>query len=101
MRTAAIYDIHGNLPALEAVLDEIRHADVEQVVVGGDSVPGPMPRETIAALLDLEVPVYYIRGNGESEVLAVRAGAKPSAAVPGASRRRHGQSIGYSRRGAV
>lgn len=82
MRAAAIYDVHGNLPALEAVLDEVRQADVEQVVVGGDVVPGPLPRESIAALLDLEVPVRFIRGNGESEVLAVRAGAKPSAAVP-------------------
>lgn len=82
MRVAAIYDIHGNLPALEAVLDEVRQADVEQVVVGGDVVPGPMPRETIAALLDLDVPVHCIRGNGESEVVAVRAGAKPGAAVP-------------------
>lgn len=82
MCVAAIYDIHGNLPALEAVLDEVRQADVDQIVVGGDVVPGPMPCETTAALLGLEVPVHFIRGNGESEVLAVRAGAKPSAAVP-------------------
>lgn len=81
MRVAAIYDIHGNLPALEAVLEEVRQADVARVVVGGDIVPGPMPRETIAALLDLDVPVHFIHGNGESEVLAVRAGAKPTAAV--------------------
>jgi Icc-related predicted phosphoesterase len=47
MRVAAFYDIHGNLPALEAVLQEIRQAEVDQVVVGGDVVPGPMPRETI------------------------------------------------------
>ena len=43
---AAIYDIHGNLPALEAVLHEIREPQVDQVVVGGDGVPGPVPRET-------------------------------------------------------
>jgi hypothetical protein len=35
MHVAALYDIHGNLPALEAVLDELRQADVDQVVVGG------------------------------------------------------------------
>ena len=45
MRVAAIYDIHGNLPALEAVLEEIRRAAVDRVVVGGDVLPGPMPRE--------------------------------------------------------
>ena len=43
MRVAAIYDIHGNLPALEAVLEDIRHAGVDRIVVGGDIVPGPMP----------------------------------------------------------
>jgi Icc-related predicted phosphoesterase len=55
MRVAAIYDIHGNLPALEAVLQDIRQAKVERIVVGGDVLPGPMPRETIGRLLDLDV----------------------------------------------
>jgi len=40
MRVAAIYDIHGNLPTLQAVLIEIRRAGVDLVVVGGDVVPG-------------------------------------------------------------
>jgi predicted phosphodiesterase len=48
MRVAAIYDIHGNLPALDAVLADIARAAVDLVVVGGDVLPGPMPRETIA-----------------------------------------------------
>ena len=39
MRVAAIYDIHGNLPALEAVLQEIRQLAVDQVVIGGDVLP--------------------------------------------------------------
>src|SRR6185503_10333073 len=52
MRVAAIYDIHGNLPALEAVLDDIRRAGVDHIVVGGDVVPGPMPREAFEVLLD-------------------------------------------------
>ena len=82
MRVAAIYDVHGNLPALEAVLENVRQADVDQVVVGGDVVPGPMPRETISTLMDIEVPVHFIHGNGESEILAVLAGGDPSAAVP-------------------
>ena len=43
MRVAALYDIHGNLPALEAVLRDVTAAGVDAVVVGGDVVPGPMP----------------------------------------------------------
>jgi len=41
MRVAALYDIHGNLPALEAVLDEVSREGVDRVVVGGD-VLGPV-----------------------------------------------------------
>jgi predicted phosphodiesterase len=74
MRIAAIYDIHANLPALEAVLDEIRQAQVDGVVVGGDVVPGPVPRETIQCLLDLDLPAQFIHGNGDREVLAQMLG---------------------------
>jgi predicted phosphodiesterase len=70
MRVAALYDIHANLPALEAVLEDVRQADADQVVVGGDILPGPMPRETIKCLLDLDLPVKFIQGNGELAVLA-------------------------------
>ncbi len=79
MRVAAIYDIHGNLSALEAVLQEIREAQVDQVVVGGDVLPGPMPRETLACLADLDIPVHCIYGNGEVAVLEQMAGKEPSA----------------------
>jgi hypothetical protein len=40
MLVAAIYDIHANLPALEAVLEEIRQVGADHVVVGGDVLPG-------------------------------------------------------------
>ena len=69
-RVAALYDIHGNLPALEAVLEEVRRAQVEAIVVGGDVFPGPMPSETLHALLALKVPTAFICGNGDREVLA-------------------------------
>jgi len=75
MRVAALYDIHGNLPALEAVLEEVFAADVDRIVVGGDVVPGPMPRESVSTLLDLSLPVDFIYGNGERDVLAMRAGS--------------------------
>ncbi len=70
MRVAALYDIHGNLPALEAVLQDIHKEDVDQIVVGGDVLPGPQPRETLRRLLSLDKPVQFIHGNGELAVLA-------------------------------
>lgn len=70
MALAAIYDIHANLPALRAVLDEIRAAKVDRIVVGGDVLPGPMPRETVQCLLELDIPAQFIHGNGDREVLA-------------------------------
>ena len=70
MAVAAVYDIHGNLPALEAVLEDIRLAKVDRILVGGDVLPGPMPRETIECLLNLELPAQFIHGNGDREVLA-------------------------------
>ena len=81
MRVAAIYDIHGNLPALEAVLQEIGRENVDRVVVGGDTVPGPMPQETISTLLGLSDPVQFIQGNGERDVLALHRG-DPLTRVP-------------------
>ena len=79
MRVAALYDIHGNLPALEAVLQDVRQADVDHVVVGGDVVPGPMPRETLRRLLDLDLPVQFIHGNCELAVLAQMAAPETGA----------------------
>ena len=76
MSVAALYDIHGNLPALEAVLQDIRQADVGQIVVGGDVVLVPMPREALGQLLDLGLPTHFIYGNGELAILAQMAGAR-------------------------
>src|SRR5713226_8767539 len=76
MRVAALYDIHANLPALEAVLQDIHQAEVDHVVVGGDVLPGPMPRETLTCLLGLDIPVQFIHGNGDREVLAQMAGTE-------------------------
>ena len=82
MRVAALYDIHGNLPALEAVLQDVRQAGVDQIIVGGDVLPGPIPRETIACLRDLDIPTQFIQGNGDREVLAQRRGAQSSTPLP-------------------
>jgi predicted phosphodiesterase len=76
-RIAALYDIHGNLPALEAVLLDVCQAGVDQIVVGGDVVPGPLPRETLRRLLDLDISVQFIHGNCELAVLAQMEATDP------------------------
>jgi putative phosphoesterase len=85
MRVAALYDIHGNLAALEAALEEVRESGVDRVVVGGDVLPGPMPRESLDRLLDLDIPVEFIHGNGDRAVLAQLRG-KDVSEVPEAYR---------------
>lgn len=77
MKLAALYDIHGNLPALEAVLQDIRRLAVEQIVIGGDVLPGPMPYETLNQLLELDIPIHFIRGNGDDAVLEQLRGKVP------------------------
>jgi predicted phosphodiesterase len=60
---AVLYDIHGNLLALEAVLDDVRATGAAQFALGGDyALFGPFPAETVAALRDLPA-VVRIRGN--------------------------------------
>lgn len=81
MRVAALYDIHGNLPALDAVLDDVRRAGADRIVVGGDVVPGPMAWEALERLRAADLPMDCITGNGDREVLAHRAGLE-NAALP-------------------
>lgn len=78
MLIAALYDIHGNLPALEATIEAVRRKGVDLIVIGGDVVPGPMPRESLDLLKRLPVPALFLSGNGEREVLAVRDGGTPN-----------------------
>jgi putative phosphoesterase len=66
---AALYDIHGNLPALDAVLAELRRDPPDAVVVGGDVAAGPMPREVLARLRALPWPVHWLRGNADRAVV--------------------------------
>jgi predicted phosphodiesterase len=65
VRIEALYDIHGNAPALEAVLSEIK--DVDVFLIGGDVVWGPWPRETLA-LLQCLPNARFILGNTDREV---------------------------------
>jgi len=84
-RAAALYDIHANLPAVEAVLEELRREHVDEIIIGGDVLPGPMPKQTLDCLRDLRLPTQFIYGNGEVAILEVMCGKDPSA-VPEAYR---------------
>lgn len=68
MKIAALYDIHGNLPALQAVLAELEEIQPDLIVIGGDILSGPMPVQTLERLLQLTIPVHFIRGNCDREV---------------------------------
>ena len=75
MRVAVLADIHGNLPALRAVLAEIDRDPVDALVIAGDVVAGPLPRESLELLCARPEPVRWIRGNSEREAVAAYDGA--------------------------
>ena len=64
MRVAALNDVHGNLPALEAVLAEVERAAPDLVVFGGDVFAGPFPHETLALVRSVQ-PARYVVGNAD------------------------------------
>jgi predicted phosphodiesterase len=69
-----IADIHGNAPALRAVLDQIGRSDVDLVVSLGDASWGAQPEETRVLLQSIELPAIFISGNGERALRELRAG---------------------------
>jgi putative phosphoesterase len=69
-RVAALYDVHGNLPALEAVLADIEGIDLDLVVVGGDVALGPMPADALDCLVAMGDRVRWVRGNADREVVS-------------------------------
>jgi putative phosphoesterase len=79
VRILALYDIHGNVDALDAVLADPRAADPDVVLVGGDAVPGPFAGATLARLDDVSAPVRWVRGNGEREVADALGAPEPPA----------------------
>ena len=85
MRIAVLCDIHGNLPALEAVLAEVEGEAVDHVVIGGDVVPGPMPTACIARLDALATPWSWLFGNGERDVARTARSGMPDR-VPAVAR---------------
>ena len=67
MRVAALYDIHGNLAALEAVLEDVEREGVDTIVVGGDVLYGPLQSECLVLLRERRS--RFLAGNCEREVL--------------------------------
>jgi putative phosphoesterase len=74
LRVAALYDVHGNLPALDAVLADV---DADVIVVGGDFAAGPWPAETVERLRGLGGDVRFIRGNADRELVETTKGLAP------------------------
>lgn len=66
-RVAALYDVHGNVAALQEVLDEVRE-EADLVVFGGDLAWGPFPREAVELAMEPGLPALYVRGNADREV---------------------------------
>ena len=76
MRIAVLCDIHGNLPALQAVLAEVEQAGVDLVVFGGDVAAGPMPVETIEVLAGYGGRARFVRGNADRLMVEIFDGAR-------------------------
>lgn len=82
MRIAALHDIHGNLPALEAVLSDVEAAGVDRIVLGGDVSLGPMPTETLDLLWGLGDRVVALHGNTDREQVTMFDGGDPNPRLP-------------------
>jgi hypothetical protein len=72
-RVVAIYDVHGNLPALEAVLADLESINPDLIVVGGDVVAGPMPAEVLDRLAALS-----LRASAFFEVTSIGRSSQPT-----------------------
>jgi putative phosphoesterase len=73
-RVAVISDMHGNAPALEAVLAQIDQAHVDRIICLGDATWGSKPEETRFLLETLGDSAIFIRGNGERALHELRQG---------------------------
>ena len=82
-RVAVLSDIHGVLPALEAVLAEpdVRAADA--VVLIGDLLAGPQPVETLELLRGLGDRAVWMSGNADRELVELRRGDRPATGEEG------------------
>ena len=82
MRTAVLSDIHGVLPALEAVLAEPDARAADRIVLTGDLAAGPLPVETLDTLVELGERALWVRGNADRELVTLRRGGQTSIPDP-------------------
>jgi predicted phosphodiesterase len=82
VRVAVLSDIHGVLPALEAVLAEPDVASADLVVLIGDLAAGPQPAETLDVLRGLGTRAVWVRGNADRELVQFRRGERSSIPDP-------------------
>jgi putative phosphoesterase len=68
VRVAALADVHGNAPALAAVLAEVEQEQPDLVVFCGDLTWGSLPQETLALVRGLSLPARFVRGNADRMV---------------------------------
>lgn len=68
-RVAVLSDVHGNAPALAAVVGELAPEEPDLVVFGGDLTWGPLPGETLDIVRNLQTPTLFVRGNADRAVL--------------------------------
>lgn len=68
-RVAVVSDVHGNVPALEAVLAQVLERDVDALVSNGDLTWGAEPSRTLGLLTRLPIPVRFVRGNADRAVI--------------------------------
>ncbi|MDQ2747941.1 MAG: metallophosphoesterase family protein [Pseudonocardiales bacterium] len=79
---AVLSDIHGVLPALEAVLAEPDVVSAERIVLTGDIAAGPQPVEVLDRLVGLGERVTWVRGNADRELVAVARGGSTTIPDP-------------------
>jgi putative phosphoesterase len=69
LHVAALSDIHGNIRALNAALEDLEHDKPDAIVVCGDVAAGPFPSEVLERLMGLGERAYFIRGNADRELI--------------------------------
>ena len=82
MRVAVLADIHGNLPALEAVLRDVEAAGADVIVLNGDIADGPMPAQTLDRLEELGERAIWVRGNTDRSLAAAFDGTFQPSGLP-------------------
>ena len=93
MRVAALYDVHGNLPALEAVLAEV--PEDAAIVIGGDVAAGPFPAETLERLRGVGDRVHWLRRNADRELAPGETGNAPPHLTEWIRARLSGEQIAF------